>query len=66
MTEFNPATMNPAAIILPNNLDNSSDNIHFVLISKYDIKLYLGNILMKSGVININPEDFNLTLEETN
>jgi ATP-dependent transcriptional regulator len=44
---------------------NSSDNIHFVLISRYDIKLYLGNILMKSGVININPEDFNLTLEET-
>lgn len=44
---------------------NSSDNIHFILISRYDIKLYLGNILMKSGVININPEDFNLTLEET-
>ena len=32
MTEFNPATMNPAAIILPNNLDNSSDNIWEVLI----------------------------------
>ena len=46
-------------------IDNSSDNIHFVLTSRYDIKLYLGNILMKSGVININPEDFNLTLEET-
>jgi ATP-dependent transcriptional regulator len=46
-------------------INNSSDNIHFVLISRYDIKLYLGNILMKSGVININPEDFNLTLDET-
>jgi hypothetical protein len=32
MTEFNPATMNPAAIILPNNLDNSSDNILEILI----------------------------------
>ncbi|MDR3598609.1 LuxR C-terminal-related transcriptional regulator [Clostridium sp.] len=46
-------------------ISNSSDNIHFVLISRYDIKLYLGNILMKGGIVDINSEDFNLTLEET-
>lgn len=44
---------------------NSCDNIHFVLISRHDIKLYLGNILMKGGIVDINAEDFNLTLEET-
>ena len=41
-------------------ISNSSNNIHFVLISRHDIKIYLGNILMKGGVINISPEDFNL------
>jgi len=44
---------------------NSSDNVHYILISRHDIKLYLGNILMKGGIANINSEDFNLTLEET-
>ena len=46
-------------------ISNSSDNIHFVLISRHDIKLYLGNILMKGGVVDISSEDFNLTLDET-
>lgn len=46
-------------------ISNSSENIHFVLISRHDIKLYLGNILMKGGIVNINSEDFYLTLEET-
>ena len=46
-------------------ISNSSNNIHFVLISRHDIKIYLGNILMKGGVINISSEDFNLTLDET-
>jgi len=46
-------------------ISNSSSNIHFVLISRHDIKIYLGNILMKGGVIDISSEDFNLTLEET-
>ncbi|MBK1809788.1 AAA family ATPase [Clostridium sp. YIM B02505] len=44
---------------------NSSDNIHFVLISRYDIPLYLGNILMKGGIVDINSEDFYLTFEES-
>lgn len=44
---------------------NSSDNIHFVLISRYDIPIYLGNILMKGGVVDINSEDFYLTFEES-
>lgn len=44
---------------------NSSENVHVVLISRYDIKLYLGNILMKGGAAYINSEDFSLTLEET-
>ncbi|OPJ63323.1 LuxR C-terminal-related transcriptional regulator [Clostridium chromiireducens] len=44
---------------------NSSDNVHYILISRHDIKLYLGNILMKGGIVNINSGDFNLTLEET-
>lgn len=44
---------------------NSSENIHFVLISRRDIPIYLGNILMKYGVVDISAEDFYLTLEET-
>jgi LuxR family maltose regulon positive regulatory protein len=44
---------------------NSSDNIHFIIISRRDIPMYIGNILMKGGVVEINAEDFYLTLEET-
>lgn len=44
---------------------NSSVNIHFIVISRKDIPMYLGNILMKGGVVEINSEDFYLTLEET-
>lgn len=46
-------------------ISNSSENVHFVLISRCDIKFYLGNIFMKGGAAYINSEDFNLTLEET-
>ncbi len=46
-------------------ISNSSSNIHFVLISRHDINIYLGNIIMKGGIVNISSEDFNLTLEET-
>ncbi|EKQ56763.1 MULTISPECIES: LuxR C-terminal-related transcriptional regulator [unclassified Clostridium] len=46
-------------------ISNSSDNVHFILISRYDIKIYLGNILMKGGIVDINSNDFNLTLKET-
>ena len=29
MVEFNPATMNPASIILPSNIENFSNNDYF-------------------------------------
>lgn len=45
-------------------ISNSPDNIHFILISRHDIKLYLGNIIMKGGIVNLNSEDFNLNLDE--
>ncbi len=32
MTEFNPATMNPAAIVLDKSFNNSSNNIWEILI----------------------------------
>ncbi|MFT8352856.1 LuxR C-terminal-related transcriptional regulator [Clostridium saccharoperbutylacetonicum] len=44
---------------------NSSDNVHFILISRYDVKLYLGNILMKGGIVTVGSADFNLSLIET-
>ncbi|MDS0525872.1 LuxR C-terminal-related transcriptional regulator [Clostridium sp. SHJSY1] len=44
---------------------NSSENIHFIIISRRDIPIYLGNILMKCGVMEIKAEDLYLTLQET-
>ena len=57
MTEFNPATMNPAAIILPNNLDNSSwvkleTNNNTIAMQKY-IK-YKTKYIKLSNKINKN------------
>lgn len=46
-------------------ISNSSDNLHFILISRREIPIYLGNIIMKGGVVNIKGEDFALSLEET-
>lgn len=50
---------------IENFIFNSSDNVHFILISRRDIPIYLGNILMKGGVVDISGEDFYLNLEET-
>jgi LuxR family maltose regulon positive regulatory protein len=44
---------------------NSSDNIHFVLVSRHDVPIYIGSILMKGGIVEIGAEDFYLTLDET-
>ncbi|OOM05939.1 LuxR C-terminal-related transcriptional regulator [Clostridium saccharobutylicum] len=44
---------------------NSSYNIHFILISRREINIYLGDILMKGGIVDIGGEDFYLSLDET-
>lgn len=46
-------------------ITNSSNNIHFILISRLNIPIYLGNILMEGGIVEISGEDFYLSREET-
>jgi hypothetical protein len=50
MTEFNPATMNPAAIILPTQKLDNTDDIYFYVILFF-IFLLIGYMLIKRYIL---------------
>jgi LuxR family maltose regulon positive regulatory protein len=46
-------------------IKHSTDEIHFVLISREEVHLYIGDLIMKGEVKNLNGEDFKISKEDT-
>ncbi|MHC1685773.1 MAG: LuxR C-terminal-related transcriptional regulator [Clostridiaceae bacterium] len=46
-------------------LNNLSDNIHLILISRQSVPMYLSNMIVAGEVLIIEGEDFKLSIEET-
>ncbi|GKX67154.1 LuxR C-terminal-related transcriptional regulator [Inconstantimicrobium mannanitabidum] len=45
-------------------IKNSSESIHFILVSREEIPIYLSDIMMNGELINIEADEFKLSLDE--